>query len=443
MKNKLWIFARYPQPGHAKTRLIPSIGPLRAAELQRRMFAWTLEQADQFTHQADIEVALADGDSADLAKLGLIPFPARPQKGADLGSRMERAFAIARGEGFDRTVIIGTDAPDLDTSILTQAFDSLDRCEVVLGPAWDGGYYLIGLRQPIPELFDSILWGTGSVLNDTLKRAHAMNLSVALLTPLPDIDRAEDLPLWCRSHGSIGPIDLGTISVIIPTLNESSAIAQTVTPLLQRSDVEVIVVDGKSQDNTASIVRQLGLSVLTSQEGRGAQINLGASVARGEYLLFLHADTKLPIDFADRVRRQLAKPRVAAGAFSFDVDDRSQVPPLVRWGTNARSRWLGLPFGDQAIFTRAETFWQVGGAPHWPILDDVELVHRLSRKGKIAIDPAPAITSARRWRKLGPWRTWWINQLVLAGHAVGVSPEKLAHFYRSQTPKSPRLTSSP
>jgi rSAM/selenodomain-associated transferase 2/rSAM/selenodomain-associated transferase 1 len=406
------------------------------------MFAWTIEQAFPFTHQADVEIALADGEPEDLAKVDLTPFPCRPQEGTDLGNRMQRAFSIARSEGFQRTVIIGTDAPRLDLSVLRQAFDSLDRCEVVLGPAWDGGYYLIGLRQPIPELFDSIPWGTSTVLDDTLKRAHAMNLSVALLSPLPDIDRAEDLPLWCLSHGPILPVDLGSVSVIIPTLNESQTIAQTVTPLLRQPNIEVIVVDGKSQDNTAAIVRQLGLSVLTCQEGRGAQINLGASVARGEYLLFLHADTTLPTDFVDRVRQQLARPNVTAGAFSFDVDDRSQVPRLIRWGTNVRSRWLGLPFGDQAIFTRAETFWQVGGAPHWPILDDVELVRRLRRTGKMVIDPAAAVTSARRWRKLGPWRTWWINQLVLAGYAVGFSPERLADFYRSQSPKAPALPSS-
>ncbi len=333
MKNKLWIFARYPQPGQAKTRLIPAIGPLRAAELQRQMFLRTIQQSQQLLSNsiAQVEISLAGGSMESFKKLKLTDIPAQPQEGTDLGNRMERAFAIAQSEGFLRTVIIGTDAPRLDASILRQAFDSLDRCEVVLGPAWDGGYYLIGLRQPIPELFDSIPWGTSTVLDDTLKRAHSLNLSVALLSPLPDIDRAEDLPIWCQTHGPISPIDLGTISVIIPTLNESKAIAQTITPLLRQPNVEVIVVDGKSQDDTASIVRHLGLTPLTCQEGRGAQINLGASVARGEHLLFLHADTTLPADFAQRVRQQLASTNVAAGAFSFDVDDRTEVPTLIRW----------------------------------------------------------------------------------------------------------------
>jgi rSAM/selenodomain-associated transferase 2 len=257
-----------------------------------------------------------------------------------------------------------------------------------------------------------------------------MKLSVALLTPLPDIDRPEDLPLWCQSHGPVLPTDPDTVSVIVPTWNESANIKATLAPLLGQPGVEVIVVDGQSDDETVSIARNMGASVYLARDGRGSQLNLGASIARGEYLLFLHADTILPTDFARRVREHLSRPNVAGGAFSFDVDDRTAVPSIIRYATNARSRWFSLPFGDQAMFARASSYWKGGGCPNWPILEDVALASGLARQGRLAIDPAAVITSARRWKRLGPWRTWWINQMVLLGYFLGVSPQRLAAYYR-------------
>jgi rSAM/selenodomain-associated transferase 2/rSAM/selenodomain-associated transferase 1 len=399
------------------------------------MTAHTLAWAAALAPAIDVEVSLAGGTVSEFESI----FPSLPktstrvtvQVGSDLGDRMHRAFLSAHHAGHHQTVIVGTDAPELDAAIARQAFDSLGRCDLVLGPAWDGGYYLIGLRQPIPDLFHQMPWGTEHVLDETLRRAKDLRLSVALLQPLADIDRPEDLPLWTKTvRQPVGPLDRDIVSVIIPTRQEENRIAKTVERLLALPDVEVIVVDGESTDQTIPRASQAGAQTFSSPDGRGSQLNLGASIARGQSLLFLHADTQLPSDFPRRVKRHLEQHDISAGAFSFEVDEPAAVPWLIRWGANVRSRWFSLPFGDQAIFTRASTFWKQAGFRSWPILEDVALVRDLAREGRITIDPAPAITSARRWKAVGPWRTWRINQLVLLGYLFGCPPERLAHYYR-------------
>ncbi|MBY0586719.1 TIGR04283 family arsenosugar biosynthesis glycosyltransferase [bacterium] len=441
MKSKLWIFSRYPVAGAAKTRLIPAIGPQRAADLQQAMIRRTLAWAEPLSRvQAtskfpiEIEVSLTGGSPAEFYSLFGTEIPCSPQSEGDLGQRMLAAFQRSSAAGPCPTVIVGTDAPYLDAALIQQAFDSLQRCDVVLGPAWDGGYYLIGLREPRSTLFEGIRWGTETVFEETLARVKSRDWSVAILSPLGDIDHPEDLPHWTKAtRQPVGMTESATLSVIIPTWNEEKTIAKTIENIAHRSAIETIVVDGGSTDQTVSIARQAGAKTFLCRDGRGAQLNLGASVAAGESLLFLHADTILPDDFPERVHQHLSNSDVAGGAFSFGVDEPSSVPSMIRWGTNFRSRWLSLPFGDQALFCRASTFWTQGGFRPWPILEDVALIRDLSRMGRIVIDPAYAVTSARRWKQVGPWRTWWINQLVLAGYALGVSPDRLAHFYRNQT----------
>jgi rSAM/selenodomain-associated transferase 2 len=164
-------------------------------------------------------------------------------------------------------------------------------------------------------------------------------------------------------------------------------------------------------------------------------MNAGAQAASGSILLFLHADTRLPERFEDHVRRALDQPQTTlravpvAGAFRLRIDGPQRAFRLIEWGTNFRSRHLQMPYGDQALFLKSETFHMIGGFPELPIMDDFELVRRLRRLGPITILPFPAITSARRWQTLGPWQTTWINQKVIAGYYLGVPFDRLARWY--------------
>ncbi|MGL5058530.1 MAG: TIGR04283 family arsenosugar biosynthesis glycosyltransferase [Microcoleus sp.] len=226
------------------------------------------------------------------------------------------------------------------------------------------------------------------------------------------------------------------ISIIIPTLNEAPRIARSISTARNATNVEIIVADGGSKDGTPEIAKSLGVRVISTNPGRAAQMNAGAAAAAGDILLFLHADTLLPDGFDSDARLALAKPHTVAGAFELAIDDRSPLLRLVEIGVNWRSRLLQIPYGDQAIFLLAVTFKKIGGFPDLPLMEDFELVCRLQKCGRIEIVSQPALTSARRWQKLGVVKTTVINQMVIVAYFLGVSPDRLAFWYKGQQQNS-------
>ncbi|MBW4595234.1 MAG: TIGR04282 family arsenosugar biosynthesis glycosyltransferase [Brasilonema angustatum HA4187-MV1] len=197
-KQHLIIFTRYPEPGKTKTRLIPALGTEGAANLQRQMTEHTLSQVKQLqkTSAISFEVRFAGGDLQLMQEWLGYDLIYQPQGEGDLGLRMTQSFFNAFQSGAEKVVTIGTDCPGVNNQILAEAFAQLQQCELVLGPAVDGGYYLIGLQRPVPELFINIDWGTSQVFHQTISIAQTLNLSVADLPHLADIDRPEDLPIW-------------------------------------------------------------------------------------------------------------------------------------------------------------------------------------------------------------------------------------------------------
>lgn len=356
----------------------------------------------------------------------------------DVGERMARSFAAAcQHNSF--VVLIGTDCPEITTEILVQAFALLQSGkDLVLGGAVDGGYYLIGMADSHPELFSNIDWSTDRVLHQTVAIADYLNLSIGYLPILTDIDRPEDLSILIQN---LAP---AKISIIVPTLNEAANIATIIANIHPLPNVEVIIVDGGSIDRTVEIAQALGVRVLSSPPGRAHQMNVGATAATGEILLFLHADTILPLGFEQIVRSTLGRGGEGgtgrggdggslmpiAGAFTLQIDDPMLslrwIEKLVAW----RSKWWKMPYGDQAIFLTAETFRSVGGYGEMPIMEDFELIKRLQRLGQIEILAAPVITSARRWIQRGVWQTTLINQAIIIGYSIGISPDQLATWYR-------------
>lgn len=223
---------------------------------------------------------------------------------------------------------------------------------------------------------------------------------------------------------------ISKISIIIPTLNEAQHIKATIASTLVASNIEVIIADGDSQDDTVEIAENAGAKIVYSHPGRAQQMNAGALVADGEILLFLHADTRLPSKFDNMVREVLQCQKTIAGAFTLKIDASQWSLRLVEWGVSIRSSYFQLPYGDQAIFLTKKVFEQIGGFPELPIMEDFEMVSRLKRNGNIAIIPAPVLTSARRWLKKGIMKTTLINQIVIIAYHLGVSPERIQRWYR-------------
>jgi rSAM/selenodomain-associated transferase 2 len=221
------------------------------------------------------------------------------------------------------------------------------------------------------------------------------------------------------------------VSVIVPVLEEEARIGGQLGALSRLPVHEVIVVNGGSRDRTRAVVRAAGTARLVSApRGRACQMNAGADAASGDVLLFLHADVRLPPDALDRIEQALADPSVVAGAFrTWTVADRKPSPlaPLLHLA-DLRSRYSGLPYGDQALFVRAEAFRRAGGFPQQPLMEDLELSRRLSRLGAIRVVRSSVTVSGRRFLARPLFYALVMNLFPVL-YAAGISPATLNRFY--------------
>jgi rSAM/selenodomain-associated transferase 2/rSAM/selenodomain-associated transferase 1 len=425
----LIVFTRYPRSGKVKTRLIGKLGRAGAALVHEEMTRHVLCMAQGLSDldEISVEVHFAGGNKTLMARMFGEDLVYVRQFGADLGRRMFNAFKKVFAGGSKLAVLIGSDCPGITQGLMLQAFAGLESHDCVFGPATDGGYFLVGMKQAHACLFDNVVWGDSSTLKTTLEIARKHNLSYALTKELHDVDLPEDVRVW---EDVKEKMSLPKISVVIPVLNEAAHINQTIEKVLCADNVEVIVVDGGSSDNTAESASRSGAKVFYGKNGRASQMNLGVQHATGDILLFVHGDTYVPDGYDRDIRDALKKDNIIAGAFSLSFADASLPVRIIEAGANIRSRYLGLPYGDQGLFLRKDIFSRTGGFPDVPILEDVMLVHRLGRMGKIVVLDSKAITSARRYKTLGVRRTWIINQIVMAGYFLGVPPENISSYYR-------------
>jgi rSAM/selenodomain-associated transferase 2 len=219
------------------------------------------------------------------------------------------------------------------------------------------------------------------------------------------------------------------ISIIIPTLNEESNLAVTLRLLSSRSDVELIVVDGGSHDRTVEIARQFTPYVFLSHRGRARQMNEGARHATGDILLFLHADVFLLPGSLDELQRRIIGDGAVGGAFDLQIDSPRRFLRLVGRVASWRSRMFRLPYGNQGLFMWRQVFEALGGFPDVPIMEDVGLMRRLRRAGRLTFLRTGLVTSARRWDANGIVKTTFVNGWVSFLHWIGVPARPLRKIY--------------
>lgn len=220
-----------------------------------------------------------------------------------------------------------------------------------------------------------------------------------------------------------------SLSIIVPTLQEEHGIASRIAHLKHAEEVEVVVCDGGSSDDTVAQAQKHADWVLSSPRGRARQMNLGARHARGEYLLFLHADCSLNRGFSNVIFETLADPRVIAGCFQMRIEANRYSYRLIERAASARVKCLGLIYGDQGLFLRKDDFHRLGGFPKLDFMEDLFFSRALSKQGILKVANFPIHVSPRRWQRHGvirqSLRNWTLTALALAG----VHPDRLARFY--------------
>lgn len=444
------VFAKPPQAGDVKTRLIPLLGKDAAAALAEAFLL------DTWAAVCDLPWA-----RAIIASTGTLNRPLGQrapevwlQGEGDLGARLERIFTRAL-ESSSFALTLGADSPGLPASHLERARLALAEAEAVIGPCDDGGFYLLGLRRCPSELLAGISWSQSNTFAQTLAKLEAAGLRVRVLEPWFDVDRPRDL---ARLRGLLALGDVYApktaevldrlfaiekeaaplrISVIIPVLNEREHLPRVLRALQGEKWVhEVIVVDGGSTDGTWEWLRhQNCASALSAPRGKGIQLNAGARAASGDVLLFLHGDCVLPADAGQQISRIIKGQGVAGGCFLVQFGESSvRSLRVVAAGINLRTRLTRTATGEQAIFVRKQAFDEAGGCADWPLFEDVDLVRRIKQRGRFAVVRSRVNVSPRRHLTYGIFKTVLLAYGLRLAFWAGASPFALKRWFDDVRP---------
>lgn len=339
-----------------------------------------------------------------------IPFLTYPQRGDDIWEKMRNAFEDSFAREAGSKILVGCDIPGLNSDIVHDAFSFLSQKDYVCNPTLDGGYYLIGMNEFKPELFD--------LKNDIKKQG----------CPLRDCDTPFEL---LNTQGNLTKQfvkNLKYISVIVPVYNESTTIDKCMERL-KGVEAEVLFVDGNSTDDTVTKICNGGFLVVGSEKGRANQMNYGAKCASSDNLFFLHADSIPPKGFEHEVLKTLKKTNW--GCFGIKFDSHDPLMKICQIISNNRIHDRKVVFGDQGIFIKRKLFEEIGGFPDLPIMEDYQLSLTLKGKGeKIGVAKGLITTSARRYKPGHRLSIMWKMNRLRKQYRDGVDINEIAAQYK-------------
>lgn len=227
--------------------------------------------------------------------------------------------------------------------------------------------------------------------------------------------------------------EVNRISVVVPVLNEEGIVIPFLRRLTRFQGIEIVVVDGGSQDRTLPLLqdfsRRHSVGVSVAPGGRARQMNEGAARSTGDILFFLHVDSSPPQTGMESILEAMKAKDVVGGAFRLQIDSRSLFLRMVSRAANARSRYFGLPFGDQGVFVRRDVFEKLGGYADLPLMEDVDFIRRLKKSGQVILLKEAVTTSARKWNQEGYLYNSLRNVILLVLYFLGVSPRRLGWWY--------------
>ena len=424
-----WVeFARLPRPGAVKTRLARTLGHVEAARiyalLAQDVHGALMDARDSMGIRVIRSLPQRDCAHADAKRFLPGADETWPQHPGGLGERLTHAMARAFDNGAAHVGVVGTDIVGLTPAVLGHAHRRLADTDVVVAPTPDGGYGFLVARTPVPHAFVDVDWSTPQVMAQTRARLRAAGTHWFELPGLRDVDVEADLT---------GTVPL--VSVLVPAWNEAPRLRENLPALmaqvaLAQEPVEVIVADGESQDDTATVAAQAGARVVRSPRGRGTQLAKASEESIGRWLWIVHADAKLAPGALDEVVRFCQRAKHPWGFCRVQVDLPSKALPQMRYFDEGRARLFRMPYGDQGVLVRRVEFRHVGGFACVPLMEDVILARRLARFGPPGSVPATLIADGRRWARYGKWGTTWRNWLTLGRFLVlRTDPTRLAARY--------------
>jgi len=419
--NALVCFVKAPIEGRVKTRLAKRIGEAKALEVYEAFVQHLLGLSLPLFCERFIAY---DTPNTSLAlPTYLEGHTLFYQEGEDLGGRMCHAFEYLFALGHKKVVLVGSDIPSLSDKIIEEAFATLSHKDAILSPSVDGGYYLIGFNAKTftKEAFEGITYSTPDVFLQTKERLKSRLLAHG--KTLQDIDTLEDLKAYDPSFPT------KKISVIIPVFHEDEGLLTTINTLYSHAssdDFEVIVVDTLERTTVESL-HVTRARIAYAPKGRASQMNEGASMAEGDILFFLHADTLVPKRWDAYIDNGYE-----AGAFSLGIKTSHLGLKCIETLANLRAKLTRIPYGDQGQFFKTSLFNELGGYEVLPLMEDVAMMKRLKQRGvSISLLNAKVMTSARRWEKEGIWYTTLRNRVLSFLYLCGVSPARLKKYYPS------------
>ena len=433
-KNTVLIFLRYPEAGKVKRRLSEEIGSQKAAEVYEKLIRRTLGVACDLKRRApETRIVLFHTPEDPVERFETKfrgPWEFCPQQGENLGVRMANALENAFATGANKAVLIGTDLADIEVMDIEGAFRDTGERVVVLGPAGDGGFYLIGADRPIGAALNFSTWGTGEVFSRTARELTAGGFCIRRAARRNDVDCRRDLDLLDRDY-----LFTSSISIIIPTLTD----AQKLMPLLTHLENslwpgdEIVVVQGGAFQEVPLRRISPSLAFASVQRGRGIQQNAGAMLSRGTILFFLHDDTIPTPEFGYLIRKASREAPTALGCFKLRFIPSNRALELIAVWANLRSALFKLPYGDQGFFCRREVFERVGGFGRSYLLEDVDLVRKIRKmgqgRGAVSIVPAHVYSSSERYLRKGILKASLQNHLIFLSSAFGSSERTLYRKY--------------
>jgi rSAM/selenodomain-associated transferase 1 len=441
-RKALLIFMKYPEAGKVKTRLGKDIGEEKASQIFQKLARRNLGIASDFRlAHGEVDLYLyyyPPEKKAELNKAYPGAWKFIPQAGRHLGEKMSAAFQYVFELGYRRAVLIGVDIADLTVIDSEEAFRGLEENQAVLGPSRDGGFYLIGMKSRFEKVFNFSSWSTPSVYERTLNCFRVSGRIVKILSMRTDIDRGEDL-IDLKDK----PFFQGQISIIIPFSGKIKRLATLIDILeaqLWPGDEIIIVkahpqctVDlgkltcGKADWGPVSISSRTCL--VPAPRGRGIQLNRGSSLAKGDLLWFLHADSVPPFNFGYHIRKLTRSPELALGCFELSLGNKHIFLRLISNWANLRTKYLKLPYGDQGLFCSRHTFSTAGGFKRRFIMEDVDFVRACKKVGKLFIIPERLYSSPGRYLKRGILRASCENHLFMLLYFLGASDRRIYSLY--------------